>query len=62
MTINELNNLLDEYMECKNYLEGRVHSPTIAKIAKHGAELEVEMHRDSILQDLIKAGLHIEEE
>ena len=62
MNINQLNNLVEEYIECKNYLAGKVHSPAIAEVAKRGAETEVEMHRDSILYDLMKAGLHIEED
>lgn len=62
MNINQLNKLVEEYMECKNYLAGKVHSRTIAEVAERGAIMEVELHRDSILHDLIKAGLHIEED
>jgi hypothetical protein len=60
MTINELNNLIEEYLQCKNYLEGRIHSPKIAQLAAEAAQTEIELHRDSIIHDLIQAGLHIE--
>lgn len=61
MNITEFNKLVQEYIECKNYFAGRTHSKEIAEIAKHGAEMEVGLHRDSILHDLMEAGLNIEE-
>lgn len=59
MDIKQFNSLIDNYIECKNYLEGRVHSPKIAEMAKAAATKEIKNYRDSIIHKLVEAGLCI---
>lgn len=61
MTQNELTQVVYALKDCNDYLEGRVHSGVVQRIAKDGADKAVKEYRQMLMLDLQDAGLVIED-
>jgi len=61
MNTSRFKTILTELKECDNYLQGKVHDKAIAKIAKEAADYAVEDYKDTLIVELIEAGLDLED-
>lgn len=61
MTQDELTQIICALKDCNDYLEGRMHSPNLQRIAKQGADEAVKEYRQMLMMDLQDAGLVIED-